>query len=91
MLCFSENSQSILVLLSWLQAFSQKGVWVSFGHPIADFGHPNIHIFFVYYAMGWIGNEHPIDRFTNIFKFYAYLFNKGCSWQPESLSEVCPT
>ena len=19
-------------------------VWVSFGHPIADFGHPNIHI-----------------------------------------------
>ena len=25
-----------------------------------------------------------IDRFTNIFKFYAYLFNKGCSWQPEA-------
>ena len=23
-----------------LQAFSQRGVWVSLGHPIADFGHP---------------------------------------------------
>ena len=28
-----------------------QGVWVSFGHPIADFGHPNIHIF-VHNAMG---------------------------------------
>ena len=28
-------------------AFNQRGVWVSFGHPIADFGHPNIHIFCV--------------------------------------------
>ena len=27
------------------QAFSQRGVRVSFGHPIADFGHPDIHIF----------------------------------------------
>ena len=26
------------------QAFSQRGVPVSFRHPIADFGHPNIHI-----------------------------------------------
>ena len=26
------------------QAFSQRGVRVSFGHPIADFGHPNIQI-----------------------------------------------
>ena len=25
--------------------FSQRGVSMSFGHPIADFGHPNIHIF----------------------------------------------
>ena len=32
-----------------------------------------------------------IDWFTNIFKFYAYLLNKGCLWQPESLPEVCPT
>ena len=29
------------------QAFSQRGVRVSIGHPIADFGHPNIHIFCV--------------------------------------------
>ena len=27
------------------QNFSQRGVWLSFGHPMADFGHPNIHIF----------------------------------------------
>ena len=26
-----------------------------------------------------------------VHEFYAYYFNKGCSWQPESLSEVCPT
>ena len=32
-----------------------------------------------------------IYQFINIFKFYACLFNKGCSWQPESLPEVCPT
>ena len=32
-----------------------------------------------------------IDRFTNILKFYAYLLNKGCSWQLESLPGVCPT
>ena len=32
----------------------------------------------------------PIDRFTNIYKFYAYHFNKDCSWQPESLSEIYP-
>ena len=25
----------------------QMGVWVSFGHPIADFGHPNIYSFCV--------------------------------------------
>ena len=31
-----------------------------------------------------------IDWFTNIFKFDACLFNKGCSWQPESLPEVLP-
>ena len=23
--------------------------------------------------------------------FYVYHFSNGCSWQPESLSEVCPT
>ena len=27
------------------KAFGQRGVWVSVGHPIADFRHPNIHIF----------------------------------------------
>ena len=26
------------------QAFSQRGVRMSFGHPVADFGHINIHI-----------------------------------------------
>ena len=29
-----------------------------------------------------------IDRFGNVFKFYAYLSNKGCSWQPECLSDI---
>ena len=43
------------------QAFSQRGVRVSFGHPIADFEHPNIHIF-VYNAMGWKGIGHPIHH-----------------------------
>ena len=28
------------------------------------------------------------DRLANIFKFYAYLSNKGCSWQPKSLSDM---
>ena len=32
-----------------------------------------------------------IDQFPRIFKFSAYLFNKGCYCQPESLPEVCPT
>ena len=41
------------------QAFSQRGVRVSFGHPFAEFGHPNIHIF-VYNAMGCKGIGHPI-------------------------------
>ena len=42
------------------QAFSQRGVRVSFGHPIAPFWtHPDIHIFFVYNAMGWKGFGHP--------------------------------
>ena len=27
------------------------------------------------------------DRLANIFKFYAYLSNKGCSWQPKRLSD----
>ena len=31
-----------------------------FGHPIAEFGHPNIHISFVYNAMGWTGIGDPI-------------------------------
>ena len=38
-----------------------------------------------------IYNRAPIDRFTDVFKLYACLFNKGCSWQPESLPEVCPS
>ena len=29
------------------QVCSQRGVQVSVGHPIADFGHSNIHIFCV--------------------------------------------
>ena len=39
---------------------SQRDVRVSFGHPIADFGHTNIY-FFVYNAMGWKGSGHPIQ------------------------------
>ena len=50
---------NLTVALWRLQVFSQRGVRVSFGHPIADFGHPNIQIF-VYNAMGWKGIGHPI-------------------------------
>ena len=39
------NPLLFLYLLTPSQAFSQRGIWVSFGHHIADFGHPNIHIF----------------------------------------------
>ena len=43
------------------QAFSQKGVQVSFEHSIADFGHPNIFIFCVYKCNGMKKNTgHPI-------------------------------
>ena len=28
------------------------------------------------------------DRLAIILKFYAYLSNKGCSWQPKSLSDM---
>ena len=28
------------------------------------------------------------DRLANIFKLHAYLSNKGCSWQPKSLSDM---
>ena len=28
------------------------------------------------------------DRLSNIFKFHAYLSNKGCSWQPKTLSDM---
>ena len=51
----SQGGGGVLTLelgrIRWGQAFSQRGVRVSFGHSIADFGHPNIHIF-VYNAMG---------------------------------------
>ena len=32
-----------------------------------------------------------IDLFFPVLKLYAYLSNKGCSWQPESLPEACRT
>ena len=45
-----------------LQAFSQRGVRASFGHPVADFFfYTQISIFVcVYDAMGWKGIGHPI-------------------------------
>ena len=42
-----------------------------------------IHLFKAVRACG------TIDWFTYIFKFYAYLLNRGCSCKPESLPEVC--
>ena len=46
------------------QAFSQRGVWVSFGHPVADFGHRDIHILCVF-IMQW--DEKELDtQFTPI-------------------------
>ena len=39
------------------QSFRQRGVRVSFGHPVADFGHPNIHILCV--KMQW--DEKKLD------------------------------
>ena len=44
-----------------LQAFSQRGVWVSLGHPIADFGHPKYPYFLC--IMQW--DEKELDtQFT---------------------------
>ena len=47
------------------QAFSQKGVRVSFGHPIADFGHPNIHIFLC--IMQWDEKELDTQFAPNVY------------------------
>ena len=60
------------VELSQHQAFGQRGVRVSFGHPIADFGHPNIHIFCVW-------DEKELDtQFTPIKSPNVYF------WTPNS-------
>ena len=32
-----------------------------------------------------------IDKFTNMFEFYACLQHKGCSRKRENLHEICPT
>ena len=54
-----DNTLQTWKALSPFQAFSQRGIRVTFGHPIADFGHPNPY-FFVYNAMRWKGIGHPI-------------------------------
>ena len=30
-----------------------------------------------------------VDKFTNLFKLFAYFLDKGSSWPPECLPEVC--
>ena len=47
------------------QAFSQRGVRVSFGHPIADFGHPNIYIF--WWIMQWDEKELDTQFTPNVY------------------------
>ena len=59
--------------MHWHQAFSQRGVRVSFGHTIADFGHPNIHFFF--YAVGWKGIGHPIHPKCAFFDVHVHIPN----------------
>ena len=55
--------------VQWYQAFSQRGVWVSFRHPIADLD-TLISIFCVYNAMGWQRIGHAI--------------HPKCFWTPNS-------
>ena len=66
-----------------MQGFSQRGVRVSFGHPSADFGHLNIHIF-VYNAIGWKGIGHPIHLnmyfWTPNSKILAKVLLSWLSW-----------
>ena len=48
------------------QAFSQRGVRVSFWHPVAEFGHPNnIHIFLC--IMQWDKTELDTQFTTNVY------------------------
>ena len=47
------------------QAFNQRGVRVSFGHPIADFGHPNIYIF--WWIMQWDEKELDTQFTPNVY------------------------
>jgi len=53
--------------------------------------HTHTHIMFTH---SYTHTHHPytptIDSFTNMLSM-LYILNKGCSWQPESLPEVCPT
>ena len=75
------------------QAFSQRGVRVSFGHPIADFGHPNIHIC-VYNAMGWKGIGHPIHPKYAFWAPYSDILAKSSyptSFLPKSMGVTTPS
>ena len=59
-------------------AFSQRGVRVSFEHPFADFGHPNIHMFCVYcngMKRNWTHNSPQMCIF-------GQLILKSWLWKP---------
>ena len=61
-------------LLHQKQAFSQRG----------DFGHLNLHIFFVYNAMGWKGIGHPIH--TKCVFLDTQFWNPGLSPGQKSIA-----
>ena len=74
---------STLPLLNW--SFD-KVLFFIFTENGAEFWH-----LYSLYELWGVNNVPIIDRFGNVLKFYAYLSNKGCSWQPESLPEACQT
>ena len=58
------------------QAFSQRGVWMSFGRPIADFGqYPNIHIFLC--IMQWDEKELDTQFTPNVYFLDTQFWNPG--------------
>ena len=70
--------------------------WFAFKHKFYATGPSHVWVtmqcWFVFVSLGlWVNSSTLIDWFTNIFKLYAYFLNRYCSWQPESLPEVCPT
>ena len=67
-----------------LQAFSQRGVWESFGHPIADFGHPNFLFLCIMQWMkkNWTPNSPQICIF-------GHLIHPKCVFWDTQFTQMC--